>query len=120
MTIKPKVSLEESDILSLLQEQGQPWAMPVADWGVETGEDSLDYPSIWVQVLLDADQPFELETSQEELEKLNTIRKQVRGRIAKSGEERWVYVRFRTKAGQAELDALERQQALEESQEELA
>ncbi|KKZ11470.1 MAG: hypothetical protein TQ37_07080 [Candidatus Synechococcus spongiarum 15L] len=118
MMIRSTALLEESEILALLQEQGQPWAAPVANWKVETGEDSLGYPAIWVWVLLATNQKFELETSQGEFDKLEEIRKQVCERIANSGEKRWVYVRFRTKAGQEELDELERQEAaLEEDQE---
>ena len=91
---------------STQHKQDQPWAAPVANWKVETGEDSLDYPAIWVWVFLATNQQSELETSQEEFDKLDAIRKQVCGRIAKSGDDRWVYVRFRTKAGQVELEEL--------------
>ena len=38
-------------------------------------------------------------------------------RISQAGDDRWVYIRFRTKAEQDELDALERQEALENSRE---
>lgn len=38
---------------------------------------------------------------------LKLASKQVCGRIAKSGDDRWVHVRFRTKAGQVELGELE-------------
>ena len=105
MMIQSTALLEESKIPAPLQEQGHPL---VADWKVETGEDSLDYPAVWVWVILETFQEFEPR---------DAIRRQVRERIAQAGEERWIYVRFLTKAGQAELDALERQEALEESQE---
>ena len=45
MTIQSTVLLEESEILALLRERDKPWAAPVADWKVETGEDSLDSPA---------------------------------------------------------------------------
>ena len=80
----------------------------VADWKVKTGEDSLDYPAVWVWVILATFQEFG---------QRDAIRKQVRGRIAHQGDDRWVHVRFLTKAGQAELDAMERQEALEDSRE---
>ena len=114
MTFMPTALLEDKQILELLEQPDQQWAAPVTGWTVESGEDSLDYPTIWVLVLLDADQ---LEDSQEQFDKLEMIRKQVRERIAESGDRRWVYVRFRTRAGQAELDELEREEALEQSQE---
>lgn len=104
MTIRSAAHLEESQILTLLQEQGHP---SVVDWKVETGEDSLDYPAIWVWVILETIQEFE---------QRDAIRKQVREQITQSGDERWVYVRFHTKAGQEELADLERQEALEEAQ----
>ena len=117
MTVRPTALLEDREILALLEQPGQQWAAPVAGWTVETGEDSLDYPAIRVWGILETNQQFDLETSQEEFDKLDVIRKQVRERIAKSGDYRCVYVRFRTKAGQAELAELEREEALEQSQE---
>ena len=105
MTIQATALLEESKILALLREQGHPL---VADWKVKVGEDSLDYPAVWVWVILEAFQEFE---------QRDAIRKQVRERIAQGGDDRWVYVRFRTKAEQDDLDALERQEALEDSRE---
>ena len=105
MTTWSTVLREESKLLALLREQSHPL---VADWKVRIGEDSLDYPAIWVWVILETFQEFE---------QRDAIRKQVRERVAQEGDDRWVYVRFLTKAGQAELEALERQEALEESRE---
>ena len=105
MTVRSTALLKESKILALLREQGHPL---VADWKVKTGEDSLDYPAVWVWVVLETFQEFE---------QRDAIRKQVRERIAHQGDDRWVYVRFLTRAGQEELDALERQEALEEARE---
>ena len=104
MATQPTVLLEEAEILTLLRERGKPWAAPVAGWKVEIGEDSLDYPAIWVWVILETFQEFE---------QRDAIRKQVRERIAQAADDRWVYVQFTTKAGQAELDAMEREEALE-------
>ncbi|MXW41464.1 MAG: hypothetical protein F4Z75_10080 [Synechococcus sp. SB0668_bin_15] len=108
MMVRPTALLEDREILALLEQPSQRWAAPVAGWTVETGEDSLDYPAIWVWVLLETIQEFE---------QRDAIRKQVRERIAQSGERRWVYVRFLTQVGQAELAELEREEALEQSQE---
>lgn len=105
MIIQSTVLLEESEILALLREQGHPL---VVDWKVKTGEDSLDYPAIWVWVILETFQEFG---------QRDAIRKQVRERIAQAGDDRWVYVRFRTKTEQEELDAMERQEELEEARE---
>ena len=103
MTVSPTALLKDKETLALLEQPGQQWATPVTGWTVETGEDSLDHPTILVRILLATNQKFDLETSQEEFDKLDVIRKQVWQRITKSGDHRWVYVRFRTKAGQAEL-----------------
>lgn len=82
MTVRPTTLLEDREILALLEQPGQQWAAPVTGWKVETGEDSLDYPAIWVWVILETIQEFE---------QRDAIRKQVQGRIAQSGEGRWVY-----------------------------
>ena len=105
MTIRSTAPLEASKILALLQEQGHPL---VADWKVKAGEDSLDDPAVRVWVVLEVFQEFA---------QRDAIRKQVRERIAQARDDRWVYVRFRTKAEQDDLEALERQEALEEARE---
>ena len=105
MTIRSTVLAEEAKILALLRERGHPL---VADWKVKTGEDSLDYPAIWVWVILETFQEFA---------QRDAIRQQVREQITQAGDDRWVYVRFRTKAEQDDLDALERQEVLEEARE---
>ena len=88
---------EESQIYSLLQQQS--WPVPVADWKIRIGEDSLDNPAIWAWVILESSQ---------EHEQRDMIRKKVLERIARSGEKRWVYVLFRTKAEQDELECEEK------------
>ena len=111
MTSQPTASLEMSEefrISQLLQEQT--WDS-VADWKVETREDPFGDPTIWVWVILESSQTFE---------RRNKTRKRVLETIAGSGEERWVYVHFRTKQEQEELDDQERQEAQEEAQEESA
>lgn len=106
-TAPPEMS-EESRITELLREQT--WDS-VAAWKVETGEDPFGDPAIQVWVILESSQEFE---------QRHKTRKRVRETIVGSGEQRWVYIRFRTKQEQAELDELERQEALEEDQEESA
>lgn len=96
---------DESRIRKLLQKQA--WDL-VADWKVETGDDPFDEPSIWVWVILESSQKFK---------QRDKIRRRVLETIADSGEPRWVYVHFRTKQEQEELDDLERQEELEEAQE---
>ena len=78
---------------------------------METGEDPFGDPAIRVWVILESSQEFE---------QRHKTRKRVRETIVGSGEQRWVYIRFRTKQEQAELDELERQEALEEDREESA
>ena len=106
-TAAPEMS-EESRITELLREQT--WDS-VDAWKVETGEDPFGDPAIRVWVILESSQEFE---------QRHKTRKRVRETIVGSGEQRWVYVRFRTKQEQAELDELERQEALEEDREESA
>lgn len=110
MTSQPTVTLEESEILDLLQKQDRPWRDLVAEWKVETGEDSLDDPAIWVWVILKS-----IKSNQEELEQLDKIDKQVIETIAESGEKRWVYVQFRTKDEQDELEREEQEEFQEVS-----
>ena len=106
-TTPPGIS-EELRITELLREQT--WDSVTA-WNVETGEDPFGDPAIWVRVILESSQEFE---------QRNKIHKRVRETIVGSGEQRWVYVQFRTKQEQTELDELERQEALEEDREESA
>ena len=105
LTVDSYTKLDESRIRKLLQEE--PWDS-VADWKVEIGEDPFDKPAIWVWVILESSQRFE---------QRDKIRRRVLEIIAGSGETRWVYVQFRTKQEQEELDDLERQEALEADRE---
>ena len=110
MTSQPTATSETSDesrIRALLQEK--PWDL-VDDWKVETGDDPFDEPAIWVWVILESSQQFE---------QRDKIRRRVLRTIADSGEPRWVYVLFRTKQEQEELDDPERQEEeeIEEAQE---
>ena len=108
MTNQPTAPSETSDeswISELLQEEK--WDS-VATWKVETGEDPFNEPAIWIWVILESSQKFK---------QRDKIRRRVLERIAGSGETRWVYVYFRTKQEQAELDDLESSEDLEEAQE---
>lgn len=87
----------ESQLKGLL---GEP-SHPVDTWEVNTGEDHFDDPAIWVLVILESSQDFE---------KRDEIHKRVRKAIADSGEQRWVYVQFRTKEEQEELNKLEQEE----------
>lgn len=104
----PPGTSEESQITELLREQT--WDS-VAAWKVETGEDPFGDPAIRVWVILERSREFK---------QRNEIRKRVRETIVGSGEQRWVYIRFRTRQEQEDLDKLERQEALEEDREESA
>ena len=100
-TAPPKMS-EESRIRDLLGRQSL-----VDDWIVETGDDYFGDPGIWVWVILKSSQKFE---------QREKIEQQVLETIAKSGEKRWVYVQFRTKEEQEELER-EEQEEFEEGSE---
>ena len=79
---------------------------PVDTWEVKTGEDHFDDPAIWVRVILESSQDFE---------KRDEIHKRVRKAIADSGEQRWVYVEFRTPEDQKELAQLAEEESREVS-----
>ena len=104
-TVDSYTKLDDYRIKKLLQEEA--WDS-VAAWKVETGEDPFNEPAIWVWVILESSQRFE---------QRDKIRRRVLEIIADLGETRWVYVQFRTKHEQEELDDLERQEALEAAQE---
>lgn len=61
----------------------------VSSWRVETGIDAADDPAVWVWAMLD-DEDVDLDTG-ERLRDL--VRAAVHG---VTGDERWVYVRFRS------------------------
>ena len=103
---RPPTAPELRESIRELQ-QKEAWGSVVADWKVETGNDPFDDPAIWVWVILEEMQEFE---------QRDKIRGQVLETIAGSGESRWVYVRFSTKEAE-ELEAEERQEALEAPQE---
>lgn len=109
--------VNESQIRELLEsnQKEQQWNDLVADWRVTVGEDSLDEPAIWVWVIL--------EEESQEFPQQDAIRRDVRklilGRMANLGEDHWVYVRFTTKAEEAEeeegLDDSDQQGDFDES-----
>ena len=78
----------------LREEEPSSWSASIADWDVQVGEDHLGNPAIWVWVILERSQTFE---------QRDAIHNRVMDIIADSGEERWVYIRFRTKAEQKQL-----------------
>ena len=101
----PGPSTDEDRIFGSLQElqEEEKWGS-VSTWKVEIGEDPFDEPSIWVWVILECSQKFE---------ERDKIRRRVLEKIADSGEKRWVYVQFRTKQEQEELDKEEQEERQE-------
>ena len=62
---------------------------PVGAWQVETGLDATDDPAVWVWAML-ADDEADIGT-------LDRLRDMVRTVVRReTGDERWVYVRFRS------------------------
>ena len=110
MTSQPTAPVETSEasqIHALLQGQKKGWpasvARCVADWRVETGEDHLDDPAIWVWVILE-DSIWGCLEDDAKSDQRDEIRKRVRACIAVP-KDGWVYVFFRTKTEQEELDS---------------
>ena len=113
MTSQPTAPLatseaSASEIRGWLQEQKEEWpasvARCVADWRVETGEDHLDDPAVWVWVILE-DSVWGCLEDDAKSDQRDEICQRVLTHVAASGEERWVYVFFRTKMEQEELDS---------------
>ena len=99
----PPGMLTESQLKGLLGEPSHP---AVDTWKVKTGEDHFNDPAIWVRVVLDSSQ---------DLEGRDKIHEYVRKAIADSGEQRWVYVEFRTPEDQKELAQLAEEESREVS-----
>lgn len=72
----------------------------VADFRFETGEDSTGDPALWVWVLM-RDEVADAVSDDE----VSAVRQRLFDAARRVNPERWPYIRFRTVAEQAELDA---------------
>ena len=86
--------LEISDVEDILRKEE--WNPPVYSFRVESDLDSLGDPALWVWVVY--------EVNEVDLEAAHQAERKIQSLISEAGDERWVYVRFRTRAEDADTD----------------
>ena len=79
--------LEISDVENILGKEE--WDPPLYALRVESDIDSLGDPALWVWVVYDVDE-VDLEAAHQAGRKIQSL-------VSEAGDERWVYVRFRTR-----------------------
>jgi hypothetical protein len=86
--------LEISHVERILREKE--WSPPIYSFRVESDIDSLGDPALWVWVVYDVDEV--------DLEAAHQAEREIQSLISEAGDERWVYVRFRTLEEDADTD----------------
>jgi len=86
--------LEISDVEDILRKEE--WNPPVYSFRVESDIDSLGDPALWVWVVYDVNEV--------DLEAAHQAERKIQSLISEAGDERWVYVRFRTREEDADTD----------------
>jgi hypothetical protein len=86
--------LEISDVADMLS-KGE-WNPPFYSCRVESDIDSLGDPALWVWIVCDVNEV--------DLEAAHQAERKIQSLISEAGDERWVYVRFRTRAEDADTD----------------
>lgn len=86
--------LEISDVEDILRKEE--WSPPFYSYRVESDIDSLGDPALWVWVVYDVDEV--------DLEAAHQAERKIQSLISEAGDERWVYVRFRTREEDADTD----------------
>jgi hypothetical protein len=100
----------ESKFLTVLTEQlkeleishveqivnNEEWDPPFCYIRVESDIDSLGDPALWVWVVYDVNEV--------DLEAAHQAERKIQSLISEAGDERWVYVRFRTREEDADTD----------------
>ena len=79
--------LEISDVADILKREE--WNPPLYALRVESDIDSLGDPALWVWVVYDVDEV--------DLDAAHHAGRKIQSLISEAGDERWVYVRFRTR-----------------------
>ena len=87
MTARALKELEISDVEDILRKEE--WNPPVYSFRVESDIDSLGDPALWVWIVYDVNE-VDLEAAHQAGRKIQSL-------ISEAGDERWVYVRFRTR-----------------------
>ena len=86
--------LEISDVEDILDKEE--WSPPFYSCRVESDIDSLGDPALWVWVVYDVNEV--------DLEAAHQAERKIQSLISDAGDERWVYVRFRTREEDADTD----------------
>ncbi len=86
--------LEISDVEDILNKEE--WSPPFYSCRVESDIDSLGDPALWVWVVYDVNEV--------DLEAAHQAERKIQSLISEAGDERWVYVKFRTREEDAEAD----------------
>jgi len=86
--------LEISDVEDILNKEE--WSPPFYSCRVESDIDSLGDPALWVWVVYDV--------TEVDLEAAHQAERKIQSLISEAGDERWVYVRFRTREEDADTD----------------
>lgn len=87
MSTRALKELKISDVERIVNNEG--WDPPFYSIRVESDIDSLGDPALWVWVVYDVDEV--------DLEAAHRAGRKIQGLISEAGDERWVYVRFRTR-----------------------
>ena len=86
--------LEISTIENIIK--GEKWAPPFYAFRVESDIDSLGDQALWVWVVYDVEEV--------DLDAAHQAERKIQNLISDAGDERWVYVRFRTREEDADTD----------------
>ena len=86
--------LETDKIQAMLESKH--WDPPVHAWRVESDIDSLGDQALWVWVVYDV--------KEVDLDAAHQAERKIQSLILEAGDERWVYVRFRTREEDADTD----------------
>jgi hypothetical protein len=86
--------LEISDVERIVS--NVEWDPPAHAIRVESDVDSLGDPALWVWVVYDVDEV--------DLEAAHQVERKIQSLISEAGDERWVYVKFRTREEDADTD----------------
>ena len=86
--------LEISDVEDILNKEE--WSPPFYSCRVESDIDSLGDTALWVWVVYDVNEV--------DLEAAHQAERKIQSLISEAGDERWVYVRFRTREEDADTD----------------
>jgi hypothetical protein len=93
----PARALKELEISDVEQIVGnEAWDPPVYAIRVESDIDSLGDPALWVWIVYDVDEV--------DLDAAHQAERKIQSLISEAGDERWVYVKFRTREEDAATD----------------